>query len=168
MSIELSYPRQVILVTSRAFVKSKFSAEKEHKDNVFTLSWHSPVSFNPELYAIMVGKTRYSYQLIKESKVFAVNFMPIELKKEVLFCGRNSGEMMDKFKETGLEKEECEKIDCCRLKQALAVLECHVINEVEAGDHVIFIGKVLHAKQNQKGKRIFQAQGGKDLFTTTN
>jgi len=162
---DVAYPRQVILVTSRAEIKPKFSIKKEIKDNIMTLSWHSPVSFNPELYAVMIGKERFSYGLIHESKVFVVNFMPYKLKKEVLFCGRISGENIDKFKETGLIKEEAETIDCCRIKQALACLECEVINEIDAGDHVIFIGKVLKTVSKREEKRVFQVKG--DVFTTT-
>ena len=72
---------------------------------------------------------------------------------------------MDKFKETGLEKEETDRIDCCRIKKALAYLECHVVNEIEAGDHVIIIGKVLNIGKNKEGKRVYQVKG--DTFTTT-
>ena len=61
---ETVYPRQVILVTSRAEVKSRFSTKHEKKDNIMTLSWHTPLSFNPELYAIIIGKSRFSYQLV--------------------------------------------------------------------------------------------------------
>ena len=155
---DIAYPRQVILVSSRAYAKSIFSPDKEIKDNIMTLSWHSPVSFAPELYAIMVGKERFSYKLIHESKVFVANFMPYKLKKEVLFCGRISGENVDKFKETGLIKEEADTIDCCRIKQAIGCFECEVINEVEAGDHVIIIGKVLKTVSKRKDKKIFQKQ----------
>jgi flavin reductase (DIM6/NTAB) family NADH-FMN oxidoreductase RutF len=162
---DVAYPRQVILVSCRGEVKEKFTPNKVIKDNIMTLSWHMPVSFDPPLYAISVGKERFSYKLIKDSSVFAVNFMPIELEKEVLFCGRNSGEHIDKFKEAGLEKEEADRIDCCRIKQALAFLECEVVNEIEAGDHVIIIGKVLNIKKNKEGKRIYQVKG--DEFTTT-
>jgi flavin reductase (DIM6/NTAB) family NADH-FMN oxidoreductase RutF len=161
---DISNPRQVILVSSRAEIKSKFSKGIEVKDNIFTLSWHMPVSFEPMLYAISAGKQRFSTSLIKKSKVFCVNFMPIELKKEVMFCGRNSGENIDKFKESGLEKEECENIDCPRIKQALAFLECEVIQEIEAGDHIIFIGKVLNSRINKEGGRIYQVKG--DKFAT--
>jgi len=162
---DIAYPRQVILVSCRGEVKEKFSPNKVIRDNIMTLSWHMPVSFDPPLYAISIGKERFSYSLIKDSSVFVVNFMPTELEKEVLFCGRNSGEHIDKFKETGLEKEEAERIDCCRIKQALAYLECQVVNEVEAGDHAIIIGKILNIKKNKEGKRIYQVKG--DTFTTT-
>lgn len=162
---DVAYPRQVILVSCRGEVKEKFSPNKVTKDNVLTLSWHMPMSYDPPLYAIAIGKGKYSLNLIKESNVFVVNFMPIELEKEVLFCGRNSGEHMDKFEETGLEKEEADKIDCCRIKQALAYLECEVVNEIEAGDHIIIIGKILNIGNNKEGKRIYQVKG--DKFTTT-
>ncbi len=158
-------PRQTILVTSRAEIASKFSPEKKIKDNIFTLSWHMPVSHEPSMYAISSGKERFSTKLIKESKVFVVNFMPLKLEKEVLFCGMHSGEHIDKFKETGLEKEEAEKIDCARIKQACGSLECKVVNEIEAGDHIIFIGEVINIKLNNKEKRIFQKE--EEIFTTT-
>lgn len=162
---DVAYPRQVILVTCRGEVKKKFSPEKEIKDNVLTLSWHMPMSYDPPLYAIALGKGKYSLNLIKDSNVFVINFMPTELEKEVLFCGRNSGEHLDKFKETKLEKEEAEKIDCPKIKQALAHLECEVVNEIETGDHIILIGKILNIKKIKKGKRIYQVKG--DEFTTT-
>ena len=98
---EVAYPRQVILVSSRAEVKSPFSANLQKKDNVMTLSWHTPLSFVPELYAIIIGKTRFSYKLIKESKVFVINFMPFDFKKQVAMAGSMSGEHIDKFKELG-------------------------------------------------------------------
>ncbi|MBD3248999.1 hypothetical protein GF336_03060 [Candidatus Woesearchaeota archaeon] len=153
---KIAHPRQVILVSTRGKVKSKFSPEEDEKDNLFTLSWHMPVSNEPQLYAISSGKERFSTKLIQESKVFAVNFMSSEFEKEVVYCGTYSGEHIDKFEETGLEKEESEKIDCPRIRQAMACLECEVVNEVEAGDHIIFIGKVINSISKKQGKRIFQ------------
>lgn len=158
-------PRQTVLVSCRGEVKDKFTEKKAIKDNIIVLDWHMPLSFQPFLYAISIGKTRFSLNLIKESKVFVVNFMPLHLKDDVLFCGRNSGEHLDKFKETSLTKEESEKIECSRIKQALAFLECEVIQEIESGDHILFIGKVVHSDEKEKAKRIFHTED--DEFTTT-
>ena len=151
--MNIPYPRQVILVSCRY----------KDKDNVLTLSWHSPASFNPELYTIYVAKERFSYNLIKQSKCFCVNFISKDMDKEALLAGRKSGRDIEKF-ET-IEKEECEKISCPRLKKALAFLECEVIDEFEAGDHVIFVGKVVNKKLLKKDKRLFQLEG--NTFTTT-
>ncbi|MBD3310099.1 hypothetical protein GF351_02680 [Candidatus Woesearchaeota archaeon] len=155
MVSDIANPRQTVLVTSSS----------DSKDDIITLDWHMPTSFKPLMYAISVGKTRYSRKLIEQAKVFVVNFMPIHTEKEVLFCGRNPGEHVDKFKETGFHRVEGEKVDCPRISEALAFLECEVVKEIETGDHIIFVGNVLHKDWNDTGKRLFHT--GKDDFTTT-
>ena len=92
--IALLYPRQTILVTT----------ELEGKDNIITLDWHMPVSVKPLLYAICIGKKKFSRKLIDDSGVFAVNFVPYKLKDAAIFCGRNSGEHIDKFEKTVCDK----------------------------------------------------------------
>lgn len=159
----ITNPRQTILVSCRADLE--VMGKTIHKDNIITLSWHMPVSFSPVLYAIAVGKSRFSRQIIDKSGCFVVNFIPYELEEKALFCGRNSGVDIDKFKEATLVKEEAEKIDCPRIKGAVGYLECEVVNSVEAGDHIIYIGKVLHQDLKNNKKRLFQKLG--DKFTTT-
>jgi flavin reductase (DIM6/NTAB) family NADH-FMN oxidoreductase RutF len=118
-----------------------------------------PVSFNPKLYAIAVGKTRFSCEMIKKSKAFVVNFIPFELKKEVLVCGTKSGMHVDKFKEAKLTKEEASSVDCPMIKEALGYMECEVVDEIEAGDHIIFIGKILNSDVKKEGERLMQKAG---------
>lgn len=155
---------QAILVSSRAEIEDKFSPDKKIKDNIFTLCWHMPVSMDPPLFAISAGKTRYSSKIIKESKVFVVNFMDLKYEKEVVFCGTHSGEDMDKFKDSGLGKEEADSIDCPRIKQADGYLECRVVQEIDAGDHIIFVGEVLKQEVKKTKNRIFSGAEG---FITT-
>lgn len=152
---KINNPNQVVLITSKY----------NDKDNAMALTWHTKTSFQPNLFLISIGKERYSYNLIKQSKCFVVNFMPYELRDKIVYCGTKSGKNVDKFKETGLEKEEAETINCCRIKQAVAFLECKVVNSFETGDHVVFVGEVLKSKFKKKNKRPFQLEGVK--FTTT-
>jgi len=162
---ELTGPSQAVLVTARAIMEDKFSTKKITKDNIITIAWHMNTSSSPQLYAISVGKTRYSYKLISSSRVFAVNFMPYDLKEKTIKCGRVSGEHIDKFREAGLTKIEADKIDCLLIGEALGYLECEVINEIEAGDHVIFIGHVLRSELKEQDHRLYHITG--DRFTTT-
>ena len=159
----LNGPRQAILVTSSAEVKV-MGIQKE-KDNIITLAWHMPVSHNPNLYAIALGKQRFSTGIIQKSKCFAVNFMPAELEKEILLCGRKSGISSDKFKLCSFRKVECTTIECPRIKEAIGYLECELVQEIEAGDHIIFIGKVLKSELSEDKKRLFNIKD--DIFTTT-
>ncbi len=151
----LTNPLQTILLTSRS----------GKKDNVMTADWHIPLSFEPMMYAVSIGKGRYSMRLIKKSKVFVINFMPKESEKKVLFCGVHSGKNTDKFKEAGLIKEEARTINCPVIKQALGHLECKVVKEVAVGDHVLFVGRITKAELKKKGKRLFHLFD--DKFTTT-
>lgn len=160
----ITNPRQTILVSCRgnAFVLG----QEVNKDNIITLSWHMPASFKPNLYAIAIGKSRFSAKLIGQSKVFCVNFAALSMEKEAALCGRNSGEHMDKFEQYNILKEECEKINCPRLREAIGFMECEVINEIESGDHIIFIGKVLNSElKDESAQRLFQIAGTD--FTTT-
>ena len=151
---DITNPLQTILLTCRA----------DGKDNIITLDWHMPLSFEPMMFAVSIGKTRFSLGLVRTSKVFVVNFMGKEAESEVLFCGRNSGRSVDKFATSGLVKEEAKTINCPRVAQALAYLECEVIDEMERGDHILFIGKITHAEEKSKGKRLFHLEA--DKFTT--
>lgn len=162
MEFEEVNPRQVICVTSRA--ETDTLGKKETKDNIFTLAWHTPLSFEPRLYGICVGKERFSLELIRKSHCFVINFMPYDLKDKVLQCGRVSGKHSDKFKDNGFEKEEADTIDCPIIKEAIGHLECELINEIDIGDHVFLVGKVLRS-HHIRGPRVFYI--GDNEFSTT-
>jgi len=159
----LTNPRQTIIVTCRS--RATVMGKETEKDNAITLDWHMPVSFSPQLYSIAVGKSRFSYKLITESKSFVVNFLSKDMAKTALDCGRKSGEHIDKMKEAGIKTHEADNVDCSRIVGAVGYLECEVIQEVDVGDHIIFIGKVVHAELINEGKRLFHVDGND--FTTT-
>ena len=159
----IANPRQTALITSRSRIN--VLGKEIEKDNAMTVDWHMPVSFTPQLYAIAIGTTRFTHKLIQESRAFVVNFMPYSMKEQAVYCGRHTGEHRDKLKEAGIEIYEAENVDCGRVKGAVGYLECEVIQEIEAGDHTIFIGKVVHAELMEGGKRLFHID--MDEFTTT-
>ena len=158
--------REAVLVTSRA--ETDILGKKTERENIVTIAWHMPVSYDPLMFAIALSNKRFSHKLISKSKVFAINFMPASFKKQILFCGKNSGELVDKFGKTGLTKEESEKIDCPRINEAIAFLECEVVEEFNAGDHVVFVGKVLNSGQKKKAKRLYHLGGDKFISTKEN
>ena len=159
---EFATPRQVALVTTRNKTE-KISNRIETTDNISIITRHIPIS--SEVYAIAINKKTLSYNHIKESKVFAINFMPYSKEEEVKYCKTNSGRFKDKFKESGLQKEECESIDCPNIKEAIANAECEIIKEVDAGNYSLFIAKVVKFKNKGDTKRIFHTK--EDNFTTT-
>lgn len=148
---------------------------KTAKPNIITLAWAMPTSIDPPLVAISIRPERHSYALIEETKEFAVNIPTIDILKETLFCGRMSGSKHDKFKETGLTPLPAKKIKPPIIKECVAHLECKLHSQFAAGDHTIFIGKIIEAYADKeafskgeydlkKAKMIFHV-GGNEFAT---
>ena len=157
-------PRQTILVTVRGM--ADIYGTRKIIDNVLSVDWHMPCSFDHFFYAISIKKTHLTYQLILQSKIFVVNFIPDNMEDAVLFCGTHSGLHIDKFKEAKLFKLDSGVVDCCKIAGALGYLECEVAYEHDCGDHAVFFGKVIHKEVKQDSKRLFHKYD--NLFTTTN
>ncbi|MEM2533860.1 MAG: flavin reductase family protein [Candidatus Nezhaarchaeales archaeon] len=130
----LLYPCQVVFITCYANGRS----------NVMTSS-ALPVSFKPPLLAVSIAPTRYSYHLIRMGREFVVNIPSASLMEKALLCGMTSGRGMDKFKELALTPAKARLVAAPIIQECIAHLECRLVKEVEAGDHVLFIGEVLTA-----------------------
>ena len=159
----LSGPRQAVLITCRSRIK--VLGREVEKDNVFMTTWHMPVSSKPQRYAVSVGLSQFSHDLIRKGKCYVVNFMPVEMKDKVWHAARRSGEHINKFAQAGLETHEAKSIDCGRIVGALAYLECEVIQEIPVGDHTLFIGKVVNGDVLKEAPRLYHID--EDRFTTT-
>jgi flavin reductase (DIM6/NTAB) family NADH-FMN oxidoreductase RutF len=151
--IESMNPRETILVAARA--PMKIMGRNTIKDNIITLNWHMPVSFKPPLFAVALGKTRFTLRLLQASGIFSVNLVPLSMKDAAVYCGSFSGEHIDKFAKAGLEKGECSTIDCPYIKGSVVHMECKVAQSIDAGDHVLIIGTVLHEEKHNSMKRLF-------------
>ncbi|KCZ72600.1 conserved protein of DIM6/NTAB family [Candidatus Methanoperedens nitroreducens] len=119
------------------------SIDKNGRPNVATLAWITSVSADPPLVSIAVGSTRYTHGCIIHSKEFVLNLPTIDILKEVQLAGSISGRDVDKFKETGLTPVSSIALKTPGVEQCAAHLECKVIDMKEAGDHTLFIGKVV-------------------------
>ena len=115
------------------------TTKKGSQINGMVASWVSQVSFSPPLVMITVKKERYSHQMITAGKVFALNILSTQQKKEVpLFKGTHTPE--DKFFNTPYE---IKKTGSPIIKNALAYLDCVLIDQFTPGDHTLFIGEVI-------------------------
>jgi flavin reductase (DIM6/NTAB) family NADH-FMN oxidoreductase RutF len=136
-----AFPMQSVLVT----------CNNEHgKTNVITIAWHTPISKNPPLYGISVAPSRYSYELINNSKEFVINFAPYNLLDKVHFCGTHSGRNIDKIEEVKLTLMPSQKVNVPLIKECFAHLECKLYKTLELEDHTFFIGVVVNLMADEK------------------
>ncbi|MGB9719688.1 MAG: flavin reductase family protein [Candidatus Anstonellales archaeon] len=147
----LLYPMRVCLITS----------SYGGKDNIMTAAWVYPLSFDPPMFGISVSKKRFSYGLIKKAKAFGINLVSPEMKEAALVCGRKSGQEIDKFKEAKLTKEKGNFVPL--IKESPASIECKLVKEIETGDHITLVGKVVNVVKRKESKGLYHAGG--DNFT---
>lgn len=158
-------PKQTIIISCRG--TTEILGRKKEIDNLITLDWHMLTSHEPPMYAISIGKNRFSLNLLRNSGVFCVNFLDKAHKDLAINCGSTTGAHTDKFKEFEIEKDECKTIDCPKIKEALAHLECSIEKELETGDHIILSGKILDAEINSDGKRLINIGNTKGKYNFT-
>ena len=156
-------PRETVLITSRG---SSIQFGKDLlKDNVAPTDWHLPIS--PSHFAISIPKNSFTAQLIAQSGVFVVNFVGLGFTDAVRLLGKSSGHTVDKFSTYSIAKEEANGVDCSRLKDAVAYVSCHVVEQHAFEEYVLFIGKVVASRELvSSAKRLFHVGG--EEFTTTN
>ena len=135
----LLHPMHTVLVSC---------ADKTGKPNVLPLAWAMPTSRDPPLAAISVGLSRYSHELIEETREFVINLPTVDIIKETLACGRTSGKTSDKFAETGLTPLPARKVKAPIVKECIAHLECKLHSQFKTGDHTVFVGEIVDAYAN--------------------
>ena len=113
------------------------------KSNIITIAWTGILNTNPAMVYISVRPTRYSYNLIKESKEFVINLTNKRLAYATDWCGVRSGRDYKKFKETGLTPMKGNMVSAPCVVESPLSIECRVKEIVKLGSHDMFIADVL-------------------------
>ena len=142
------YPLPAVLVTV---------ADKEGKQNVFTVAWTGTVCSDPAMVSISVRPQRYSYHMIEETGEFVINLTTAKLAYATDYCGVRSGRDVDKFKEMHLTALPAEKVSAPLIAESPVNIECKVKEIVKLGTHDMFLAEVVavHADEaymDEKGK----------------
>ena len=127
------YPKQAVIVTSSA----------GGRDDAMTAAWHTSISLRPPIYGVAVTSKRFTYQLIRESREFGVNFISLERASLAAAIGGTSGQQIDKFERFGVEKEKPLKTAVPILQDAYAAYECKLLDSRPYGDHIWIAGEIV-------------------------
>lgn len=119
------------------------SCEHDGKKNIISVGMFACFSGKPLLVGIGIAPSRYSCELIQKSKTYVVNVVDEKLVEAVRICGEKSGRDLDKFELAKLTAVPAAKIAAPTIKESPLSIECKVVQEVEVGDHVWFIGEVV-------------------------
>lgn len=108
------------------------------------------ISSTPATIAVGINKSNLTNQFIRESKLFTVSVLAQDAPLDLIGrFGFKSGREMDKFE--GLEYKIGGEGVAFLTEDTLGYLEAEVIQEVDAGTHSIFIGKVYGGEVLKEG-----------------
>ena len=111
--------------------------------NAFTGTWLTQVSFTPPLVALGIKKDSHSFEMIKQGRVFSVNFLKKDQKSVAEHFVKPATVVGEKLKEvryrTGATGSPI-------LEDSLGFIECEVRGIAnDKGDHAVIIGEVVEA-----------------------
>ena len=154
-AIKTKYPEQVVIAIAK---------DRNGKANPVTLGWTMIVSGNPPMMAIAVAAKHYSIEAITHSRCFTISFPSSEMSEAALFFGSKSGRNIDKFAEFDCQTAPAKEIDSVLLADAVANFECELDSQMPAGDHIIFVGKIVCSHINtEPKKRLYTTAPGHKL-----
>ncbi|MEM0355529.1 MAG: flavin reductase family protein [Desulfurococcaceae archaeon] len=133
MSYRLLYPLRTYLITS-----GDYGSEY----NVMTADWVIPLSAKPFILGVSIAPRRYTHTLISKYGEFVVSVPSIKILDDVWIAGSLSGPA--KLKVLKLTFSKAVVVKAPIINEALANLECRVIDRRDYGDHTLFVGEVVH------------------------
>lgn len=123
-----------------------------HQENLATMAWVSPVSFQPPLLMVSVSPKRHSHDMIHRAKEFGIIVLSDKQKELSTLAGTRSGRNENKWEIDVIRqaRKEARIISAPLLTGCRACYECKLESHLTTGDHTLFIGKVLRYEINEQ------------------
>jgi flavin reductase (DIM6/NTAB) family NADH-FMN oxidoreductase RutF len=125
------------------------TANKGGDTGAMLVNWVGQVSFEPRMLSLAVENTAHFLDVIRESGVFAVNVLESDQREFAGHFGKATARVGDKL--IGYEWMPG-STGSPLLAETLGAIECRVVSEQPAGDHVLFLGEVVDAHHNRDGE----------------
>jgi len=109
--------------------------------NVMAADWVTVISFEPFILGVAISPKRTTHWLVKKYGEFVVSVPSLEMLRDVWIAGTKKGP--SKLKEMNITLIPSRKVKVPSIKEALANIECKVIDAKDYGDHTFFVGKVV-------------------------
>ena len=131
--------------------------------NAFTASWVSQVSSEPPMVAVSVHNKHQSSRLIKDNKAFVVNLIGQgqEAVAKAYYGPAESG--YEKLAASSVE--DSPSTGTPLIPGAIGYLDCIVVDQVQVGNHTLFVGSVKAASMDDNIKQLMTTTNSKLHYT---
>jgi flavin reductase (DIM6/NTAB) family NADH-FMN oxidoreductase RutF len=94
---------------------------------------------------IASAPTRHTLSNIRETGEFVLNIVPESLLDKMWLCSKAFPKGVSEIKEAGLTERKSKHVSAPSIEECAGWIECRLEFEREAGDHILIVGRVLHA-----------------------
>jgi flavin reductase (DIM6/NTAB) family NADH-FMN oxidoreductase RutF len=146
-------------------------AQAGDKLNIMTIGWAS-IGFiwGRPMLTVLVRKTRHTFGIMEHASEFTVSVPIVDMRKELDFCGTQSGRKVDKLKKCGLEIFPGEKVKTpilnipgihfeCRIVYKTPLDPAHLIESYkhlypDKDYHTLYFGEIVYcySTEDEKGE----------------
>ncbi|MDP4241048.1 MAG: flavin reductase family protein, partial [Bacteroidota bacterium] len=121
------------------------SSGNKSSGNGFISNTFFQVTSEPPRFASCCNKDNYTAEVIQKTGAYAVSVIPQDIPADIISrFGYKSGRDFDKLE--GMELAYGETGVPIVLNEAIAYLECRVIQTIDVGTHLMFIGELVQAE----------------------
>jgi len=147
---EILSPRCTVLIST---------VDREGKANAAPFSFVTPVSSNPPLLLFAATPARHTLANARETGDFVLNIVPEELLDRLWVCSKAFPKGVSEIEEAGLTERKSKQVKSPSIEECVGWIECQLEFEKEAGDHILVVGRVVHAECKDE----FMVQGQFDV-----
>lgn len=108
-----------------------------------------------DVFVLPIRSSKYSYQIITQTKSFALNVPAHDMRGEISRCDAISGYSCNKFQELGLHAKRAKSIEAYVLGECGLIVECNAIaqippdgittyNDTKISSHTLFVGEIAN------------------------
>lgn len=135
-----NYPTGVTVVTT---------FDQQNNPIGLTVNSFASVSLDPLLILWSIDKKSSSYSKFLKVENFAVNILA---EDQAEICNLFASKVADRFSQCKWETSERKQP---LILDSLSQLECETVEKIDAGDHIIFIGKVTNIHNEDKNPLLY-------------
>ena len=118
--------------------------------HAMTANWVMQCSFEPPMLAVAIEPDSRTIELVREAGAFALSVFPSGARQLAGKLGRSSKNTPEKLEGVGHHAAPASGAPV--LDEATGWLDCRVVSEHPAGDHILVLAEVVEAGVQREGE----------------
>lgn len=118
------------------------TAQSNGSESAMLASWFQQAAFDPPMISVAVNNSRPIASLIKDSKSFCLSVFHTNQKELFAHFAKGFEPGANPFDGINVARKTTQ---CAILQDAMVYLDCELVSVTEAGDHSLYLGRVVDA-----------------------